>query len=126
MYMYIFRRILKLIRETTVRIIHGKNEAGDVALTLQAVLTDRATTSTINEDENENREENIQPKKQQIQNDRKGSFSTNTVEGDVTMQRLKPELMDDLNWYSSEIELSVKNLAQQALAHIHANEIILT
>ena len=34
--------------------------------------------------------------------------------------------MDDLNWYSSEIELSVKNLSQQALAHIHANELILT
>jgi len=42
------------------------------------------------------------------------------------VQRLKPELMDDLNWYSSEIELSVKNLSQQALQHIHANELILT
>jgi translation initiation factor eIF-2B subunit beta len=42
------------------------------------------------------------------------------------MQRLKPELMDDLNWYSTEIELSVKNLSQHAIAHIHANELILT
>jgi len=123
---FLFRRILKLIREVTNRIIHGKNEGSDISLTLQAVLNDRTTTSTINEDENENSEENLQPKKQQIQTNITETFPINNIEGEVSMQRLKPELMDDLNWYSSEIELSVKNLAQHSLAHIHANELILT
>jgi translation initiation factor eIF-2B subunit beta len=117
---------LKLIREVSVRIIHGKNEGSDISLTLQAVLNDRTTTSTINEDDNENSEENLRPKKHPIPTNITEAIPINNLEGDVSVQRLKPELMDDLNWYSSEIELSVKNLSQQALAHIHANEIILT
>ena len=113
----ITRRILKLIREVSVRIIHGKNEGSDISLTLQAVLNDRATTSTINEEDNETITVNPLPTE---------AIPMNNLEGEVSMQRLKPELMDDLNWYASEIELSVKNLSQQALAHIHANELILT
>ncbi|CAF3667220.1 unnamed protein product [Rotaria sp. Silwood1] len=124
----ITRRILKLIREVSGRIIHGKNEGSDISLTLQAVLNDRTATSTINDDDNNNNktEENFQPKKQQIQSNISNSNPIVNVEDEVSVQRLKPELMDDLNWYSSEIELSVKNLSQQALAHIHANELILT
>ncbi|CAF1935297.1 unnamed protein product [Rotaria magnacalcarata] len=122
----ITRRILKLIRDVSVRIIHGKNEGSDISLTLQAVLNDRAATSTFNDDDNENIEENLQPKTQQIRTNLPDSSAINNVEGEVSVQRLKPELMDDLNWYSSDIELSVKNLSQQALAHIHANELILT
>ncbi|CAF1155078.1 unnamed protein product [Rotaria sordida] len=120
----ITRRILKLIREVSVRIIHGKNEGSDISLTLQAVLNDRTATSTINDDDHT--EENLQPKKQQTQNSITETNPINNIEGGVSVLRLKPELMDDLNWYSSEIELSVKNLSQQALAHIHANELILT
>ncbi|CAF1021121.1 unnamed protein product [Rotaria sordida] len=120
----ITRRILKLIREVSVRIIHGKNEGSDISLTLQAVLNDRTATSTINDEDHT--EENLQPKKQQTQNNITETNSINNIEGGVSVLRLKPELMDDLNWYSSEIELSVKNLSQQALAHIHANELILT
>ncbi|CAF0952245.1 unnamed protein product [Rotaria sordida] len=120
----ITRRILKLIREVSVRIIHGKNEGSDISLTLQAVLNDRTATSTINDDDHT--EENLQPKKQQIPNYITETNPINNIEGGVSVLRLKPELMDDLNWYSSEIELSVKNLSQQALAHIHANELILT
>lgn len=82
--------------------------------------------STITEDDNEHIDENIQLKKQQIQTNLTESIPINNLEGGVSMQRLKPELMDDLIWYSNELELSVKNLAQQALAYIHANEIILT
>ncbi|CAF1956233.1 unnamed protein product [Rotaria magnacalcarata] len=122
----ITRRILKLIRDVSVRIIHGKNEGSDISLTLQAVLNDRAATSTFNDDDNENIEENLQPKTQQIRTNLPDSSAISNVEGEVSVQRLKPELMDDLNWYSSDIELSVKNLSQQALAHIHANELILT
>ncbi|CAF2661705.1 unnamed protein product [Rotaria sp. Silwood2] len=122
----ITRRILKLIREVSVRIIHGKNEGSDISLTLQAVLNDRTATSTINDDDNDNTEENLQSKNQQIQTNTPESIPIINIEGEVSVQRLKPELMDDLNWYSSEIELSVKNLSQQALAHIHANELILT
>ncbi|CAF1674665.1 unnamed protein product [Adineta ricciae] len=118
--------ILKLIREVSVRIIHGRNEGSDISLTLQAVLNDRATMSTTNEDENDNLDENLQLKKQQIQADLTESLPMSNVEGSVSVQRLRPDIMDDLNWYSNEIDLSVKNLAQQALAHIHANEIILT
>ncbi|CAF3397532.1 unnamed protein product [Rotaria socialis] len=122
----ITRRILKLIRDVSARIIHGKNEGSDISLTLQAVLNDRAATSTFNDDDNENIEENLQPKTQQIQRNLTDSTPISNAEGEVSVQRLKPELMDDLNWYSSDIELSVKNLSQQALAHIHANELILT
>ena len=124
--LFLFRRILKLIRETSVRIIHGKNEGSDISLTLQAVLNDRATTSAINEDDNENLEEKLQPKKQQIQNDLTELNPVTTTEGEVSVLQLKPELMDDLTWYHSEIELSVKNISTQSLAHIHANELILT
>lgn len=111
--------------------IHGgKNETSDISLTLQAVLNDLPTTSTITEEEeeedDEDFEENIQPKKQQIQTNTSELIPISSIEGEVPVQRLKPELMDDLNWYSTEIELSVNNLAQQALAHIHANELILT
>lgn len=124
--MFSFRRILKLIREVSVRIIHGKNEGGDISLTLQAVLNDRPTTSAINEEENDNSDEDIPRKKPSIPNTIPDAIISHNLEGEVSVQRLKPELMDDLNWYSSEIELSVKNLSQQAPAHIHANEIILT
>ena len=119
-----FRHILKLIREASVRIIHGNNEGSDMSLTLQAVLNDRTATLTINEDEDT--EENRQKKKQQTQTHRSKSVTISNTEGDASVQQLKPELIDDLNWYLSEIELSVKNLSQQSLAHIHANEHILT
>ncbi|CAF1079579.1 unnamed protein product [Adineta steineri] len=123
----ITRRILKIIREVSVRIIHGKNEGSDISLTLQAVLNDRATMLTMNDDEYENPDDNLQlKKKQQVQADLTESMPINSIESEVSMQILKPELMDDLNWYATDVELSVQNLAQQALAHIHANEIILT
>ena len=121
----IIRRILKLIREVSVRIIHGKNEGSDVSLTLQAVLTDRATTSTLPDEENENVDRNPLAKKFPSASIVE-ALPLNNIEGSVSVQQLRPELMDDLSWYASEIELSVSNLAQQALAHIHANEIILT
>lgn len=122
-----FRRILKLIREVSVRIIHGKNEASDVSLTLQAVLNDRATTSITNDDDNDTNEEHLPTRRKlPIQTDLTESMPSANMEGEVSVQQLKPELMDDLDWYAKEIELSVKNLAQQSLAHIHANEIILT
>jgi len=121
----IIRRILKLIREVSVRIIHGKNEGSDVSLTLQAVLTDRATTSTLPDEENENADRNPLAKKFPSASIVE-ALPLNNIEGSVSVQQLRPELMDDLSWYASEIELSVSNLAQQALAHIHANEIILT
>ena len=41
---FFFRRILKLIREVSVRIIHGKNEGGDISLTLQPT---RQTSSKL-------------------------------------------------------------------------------
>ncbi|CAF1050153.1 unnamed protein product [Adineta steineri] len=123
----ITRRILKIIREVSVRIIHGKNEGSDISLTLQAVLNDRATMLTMNDDEYENPDDNLQlKKKQQVQADLTESMPINSIESEVPMHILKPELMDDLNWYATDVELSVQNLAQQALAHIHANEIILT
>ncbi|UJR09867.1 hypothetical protein I4U23_014089 [Adineta vaga] len=122
----ITRRILKLIREVSVRIIHGRNEGSDISLTLQAVLNDRPAMSAMNEDETEDSNEDLKLKKKQIHADLTESLPVSNIEGDVPVQRLRPELMDDLNWASTEIELSVKNLAQQALAHIHANEIILT
>ena len=118
---------MKIIREVSIRIIHGKNEASDVSLTLQAVLNDRATTSIINEEENESSEEHLpRRRKLPIQSDLTESMPSVNMEGEVSVQLLKPELMDDLDWYAKEIESSVKNLAEQALAHIHANEIILT
>ena len=122
-----FRRILKLIREVSIRIIHGKNEASDVSLTLQAVLNDRPTTSITNDDDNDNNEEHLPTRRKlPIQTDLTESMPSANLEGEVSVQQLRPELMDDLDWYAKEIGLSVKNLAQQSLAHIHANEIILT
>ena len=114
---FLCRRILKFIREVSIRIIHGKNEGGDVSLTLQAVLNDRPP---IDDDELPTRKRSL------TQSSLAESLPVSSAEGDVSVQQLKPELMDDLNWYASEIEMSVKNLAQQALEHIHANETILT
>lgn len=114
-----------MIRDVSVRIIHGKNEGSDISLTLQAVLNDRAATSTVNEDDNENIDDNLKEKRK-LSADMTEAIPSSNIEGEVSVQRLKPELMDDLNWYANDIELSVKNLSQQALAHIHANEIILT
>ncbi|CAF4422247.1 unnamed protein product, partial [Adineta steineri] len=88
-------RILKIIREVSVRIIHGKNEGSDISLTLQAVLNDRATMSTMNDDEYENPDDNLQlKKKQQVQADLTESMPINSIESEVSMQILKPELMD--------------------------------
>lgn len=118
----IFRRILKLIREVAARILHGRSEESDISLTLQAVLNDRPLTSaTIDDDDEENLPRRPPPSRPSTENP-----SGQIIEGEVSAQQLKPDLMEDLMWYGNDIEYSVNNLAKQALDHIHANETILT
>lgn len=93
------------------RLIHGKTEAHGTSLTFQAVLN-----RTSNDEENE----------EKYSTRRRSSIHSDLSSGDVSVAHLKPELMDDLGWYADDIELSVKNLSEQSVAHIHANETILT
>lgn len=132
----LFRRVLKLIREASMRLLHGRTEESDVSLTLQAVLDDRPLTSTLNDDDDDDEVEEeeeekgkdrpTQPTNPSSLRDLKEKSAVHGTQDEVSAQRLKPELMEYLSWYTNDVELSVKNLAKQAPDHIHANETILT
>ncbi|CAF1358785.1 unnamed protein product, partial [Didymodactylos carnosus] len=118
----IIRRILKLIREESSRILHGRHE-GDMPLTLQGFSETVSRTEEKENDQTLNQKsadvtemdvENVAVQKPALTSD------------NVPMINLKPELMFSLNEYNFEIGESGKMISRESIQHIHANELILT